>query len=124
MKRVNQKQTDMKSPVNQVKLTGRVMDTPQLTTLFDGRSVCRLRIETTEHQRRDGRLCRPESACHTVKAWGRRAEYMAAQLNAGNVVSIRGRIRYRDIEVRDGVAKTVAEVMAERFELIDLKKRA
>lgn len=114
----------MKKPVNQIELTGNVGQNPQLMTLMNGTTVCNLSIATHENTGHPEGNKERKTTWHKVKAWGQRAERMAETLHKGNLVNIRGRIQYRDYQDRDGQVKSVAEILAERFELIDLKKVA
>jgi single-strand DNA-binding protein len=114
----------MKNPVNQIELTGNVGQNPQLSTLMNGKTVCNLNIATHESSDDESKSDAQKTTWHKVKAWGVRGERMAQTLHKGNLVNIRGRIQYRDYQDRDGTVKSVAEILAERFELIDLKKAA
>ena len=65
-----------------------------------------------------------EEVCYvTVVVWGKQAESCHTFLKKGSSVFVEGRLQYRSWEAEGGEKKNVLEVVAERVQFLDKKKK-
>ncbi|MDK0520363.1 single-stranded DNA-binding protein [Streptomyces sp. ML-6] len=96
-------------------LTGNLVDDPELRFTPAGHAVARFRVASTPrtfdkstNEWRDG-----ESLFLTVTAWRSLGENCAGSLQRGMRVIVRGALKQRSYEDREGVKRTVYELEAE-----------
>jgi single-strand DNA-binding protein len=100
--------------MNSVFLAGRLGLEPELKYSQSGTAVLRLRMVTESWQKgRDGGEGQKVPQWHTVVLFGNRAEAMSKWLTKGHGVTVRGELRYREWENKDGVKITSAEIIAD-----------
>jgi single-strand DNA-binding protein len=65
-----------------------------------------------------------EEVCYvTVVIWGKQAESCHTFLKKGSSIFVEGRLQYRSWEAEGGEKKNVLEVVAERVQFLDKKKK-
>ncbi len=65
-----------------------------------------------------------EEVCYvTVVIWGKQAESCHTFLKKGSSIFVEGRLQYRTWEAEGGEKKNVLEVVAERVQFLDKKKK-
>lgn len=110
----------MKS-MNKVQLVGWLGEQPEIITTKDGSLVARMRLATDHFVARPGETPVKYTAWHTVKLWNQvEIEFLRNYLTKGSHVFIEGRIEYRQFRDKQGVIRTVAEIMTNH--LVDLDR--
>ena len=102
--------------MNRINLTGRLTRDPELRSTPNGTSVTTLRIASTRARRRD------EVDYFDVVAWSALAENCVEHLGKGRLVSIDGRMRYREwVDPDTDKRRHDYEVIADDIEFLDAK---
>jgi single-strand DNA-binding protein len=98
-----------------VTLVGGLVDDPELRFTPNGSAVASFRVASTpRYQDRDtGEWKDGESLFLTCSIWRQAAEHVAESLQRGHRVIVRGRLKQRSYETRDGERRTVYEVEAD-----------
>jgi single-strand DNA-binding protein len=98
-----------------ITLVGNVVADPELRFTPNGSAVASFRVASTpRYQDRDtGEWKEGESLFLTCSIWRQAAEHVAESLQRGHRVIVRGRLKQRSYETRDGERRTVYEVEAD-----------
>ena len=100
--------------MNKVILIGRLGADPELRSTGSGKSVCNLRVATS-----DGSGERKETTWHAVIAWEKQAELCAKYLAKGRLIGVEGRIQVREYDDKDGNKRKAFEIVAHHVEFLD-----
>ena len=103
--------------MNNVIISGRLTADPELKTTPNGVSVCTF-IVAVDRSSKDDTADFP-----VVVAWRQTAEFVAKYLSKGRKIIIRGEIRTRNYEDKDGNKRKATEIQADRVEFADSPKR-
>lgn len=91
-------------------IIGNVAKTPELNETPSGNKVCSFQVITnTTYKKGDESL--EESKAHTCVAWGRLAEICSELLQTGTLVHVEGRLSDHDFTDKDGVQRTITEII-------------
>lgn len=95
-----------------VEMTGNAVEDPELRFTPNGAAVARLRVACTERvQDRETKEWKDGDSCFlTVEVWRQMAENVAESVKRGTAVTVKGRLRQRQFETREGEKRTVYEV--------------
>ena len=105
--------------MNKVILIGNLTRDPELTETPNGTSVCRFSIAVQrDYAGNDGNR---ETDFFNITVWNRRAENCGKYLKKGNKVAIVGSLQNRSYEDKDGVKRTVTDVIANEVEFLTPK---
>jgi len=97
---------------NRVQLIGRLGQDPEVKTLESGKKVTNFTMATNEtYKGADGNKTE-ETTWHNIVAWNGLAEISSKYLKKGKEVCIEGRITYRSYTDKNGVPKSVTEIVA------------
>src|SRR5713101_8345199 len=101
---------------NQAIVAGNVTKDPELRTLPSGQQVCEFtvathRVFTSQGQKQE------ETEFHNVVIWGKQADIAARYLKKGALVLVRGRLRTRTWDDKNGSKQYKTEIIADTFEL-------
>lgn len=99
--------------MNRVILTGNVGTIHELRTTQSGTPVINFSLATDEPRKTDNGY-EDETEWHPIVAWDRRAENVAQVLQKGDLVTVEGRLRFRQVQ---GVRFKEARVHLDRFEI-------
>lgn len=98
---------------NQVRLTGRVGQSPEPHYLTDGTLVTRLKLYVASIRHEDGR---PEKDdCFALVAWEKVAQRISETVYKGCSISIQGQLRNRRFK-RDGQTHIRTEIHVDHFQ--------
>ena len=101
---------------NQAIVAGNVTRDPELRTLPSGQQVCEFGVATHRVFVSKGQK-QEETEFHHVVAWGKQAEVVARYAKKGTLVLVRGRLRTRTWEDKNGSKQYKTEVIADLIEL-------
>ncbi len=100
---------------NSITLIGNLGKDPENKTFENGKCLTKLRLATNEfYKSQDGERIQ-QTQWHNCIAWGKTAELMAQLLSKGKHVAIRGKLVYRSFDDKNGVKRTLPEVVVEEF---------
>jgi single-strand DNA-binding protein len=102
---------------NTITVTGRLGADPQLRQTKLGKSVCNIGLAVNERIPRGAGFVE-RTAWHRIVCWQKLAEN-AQSLRKGQPIRVTGFQKSRSFTGRDGLARTVVEIIAEKVELLD-----
>ncbi len=106
--------------MNKVILIGNLTRDPELSETPSGVAVCRFSIAVSrDYADSDGNR---ETDFFNITVWRRRAENCGKYLKKGNKVAIVGSLQNRSYEDKDGIKKTVTDVVANEVEFLTPKQ--
>lgn len=103
---------------NKVQLIGRLGQDPEMKTLDSGKKVAHFNLATNESYKSADGTKTEETTWHSIVAWNGLAELSSKFLKKGREVCIEGRISYRSYTDKNGVPKSVTEIVASDMVLL------
>ena len=103
---------------NRVQLIGRLGQDPEVKTLESGKKVTNFTMATNETFKGVDGNKTEETTWHNIVAWNGLAEISSKYLKKGKEVCIEGRISYRTYTDKNGVPKSVTEIVASDLVLL------
>lgn len=103
---------------NKVQLIGRLGQDPEIKTLDSGKKVAHFTMATNENYKSADGTKTEETTWHNIVAWNGLAELTSKYLKRGREVCIEGRISYRSYTDKNGVPKSVTEIVASDLVLL------
>ena len=101
---------------------GNLTRDPELTETPSGVAVCKFSIAVSrDYADADGNR---ETDFFNITVWRGRAESCGKYLKKGNKVAIVGRLQNRSYEDKDGVKRTVTDIIADEVEFLTPKQSA
>lgn len=110
--------------VNKIILVGRLGQDPELRQTNGGQPVCNFSIATDSVWKDKSGERQKRTEWHRVQVWGPQAEACEKYLAKGREVYIEGEIRSRKYDDKQGVEKTVVEVVARDVRFLGSKDTA
>ena len=105
--------------MNKVFLIGNLTRDPEQTQTPSGVAVCKFSIAVSrDFKDSDGNR---ETDFFNITVWRGRAENCGKYLKKGNKVAIVGKLQNRTYEDKDGVKRTVTEIIADEVEFLTPK---
>ena len=105
--------------MNKVILIGNLTRDPELTETPSGVAVCRFAIAVSrDYANADGTR---ETDFFNITVWRGRAENCGRYLKKGNKVAVIGSLQNRSYEDKDGIKRTVTDVVANEVEFLTPK---
>lgn len=103
--------------MNKVMITGNLVRDPELSETASGTAYCKFSIAVSRpYTNGDGSR---EADFFTVVAWRALAENCGRYLKKGRKVAVVGSIQNRQYEGKDGVKRTVTEIIAQDVEFLN-----
>jgi single-strand DNA-binding protein len=96
-------------------LIGNLTRDPELKYTPAGTAVCTFSIATNRSWTTNDGQTKEEVQYHRVVAWQKLAELCAKLLNKGRKVFAEGRMTYRTFTGKDGIQRTIAEIVLDDF---------
>ena len=103
---------------NKVQLIGRLGQDPDIKTLESGKKVAHFTMATNENFKSADGTKTEETTWHSIVAWNGLAELASKYLKKGREVCIEGRISYRSYTDKNGMPKSVTEIVASDLVLL------
>ncbi|MBI5122231.1 single-stranded DNA-binding protein [Candidatus Roizmanbacteria bacterium] len=101
--------------LNQIILIGNLTRDPELKYTPTGTAVCTFGIATNRSWTTNDGQTKEDVQYHRVVAWQKLAELCGKLLNKGRKVFAEGRMTYRTFTGKDGVQRTIAEIVLDDF---------
>lgn len=106
--------------MNKVILIGNLTKDPELTEIPSGVAVCRFSIAVSrDYANADGTR---ETDFFNITVWRGRAENCGKYLKKGNKVAVIGSLQNRSYEDKDGIKRTVTDIIASDVEFLTPKQ--
>jgi len=103
---------------NSVRLIGHLGRDPEIKDLEEGKKLTRINLATTEvYKNKEGEKVQ-NTQWHQLIGWGKTAELMSTLLKKGKQVAVDGKLVYRTYEDKNGVKRTISEVVVSEFVLM------
>jgi single-strand DNA-binding protein len=108
--------------MNKTILIGNLTRDPELSETPNGVAVCKFSIAVSrDYADADGNR---ETDFFNITVWRGRAENCGKYLKKGNKVGIVGKLQNRSYEDKDGVKRTVTDIIADEVEFLTPKQSA
>jgi len=101
--------------LNRIVLIGNLTRDPELKYTPAGTAVCTFSIATNRSWTTNDGQIKEEVQYHRVVSWQKLAELCGKLLNKGRKVFAEGRMTYRTFTGKDGVLRTIAEIVLDDF---------
>lgn len=106
----------MPGSVNEVTLIGNLGDDPDRRNTPSGAAVTELRLATNESWTDKNGQKQERVEWHRVVVWGKLAELCGEYLSKGRQVYVRGALRTRKWEDKDGATRYTTEIVVNSFD--------
>lgn len=107
--------------INKVTLIGNLGGDPEIRTLENGTPVGRFSLATNENYKDKDGNWQSLTEWHNVVVWRDLAE-RAKMLKKGSTVYVEGKISYRKYTDKDGVEKSLTDIVAASFRSLDKRE--
>lgn len=101
--------------LNRIVLIGNLTRDPELKYTPTGTAVCTFGIATNRSWTTNDGQTKEDVQYHRVVAWQKLAELCGKILNIGRKVFVEGRMTYRTFTGKDGIQRTIAEIVLDDF---------
>ena len=101
--------------LNRIVLIGNLTRDPELKYTPAGTAICTFSIATNRSWTTNDGQIKEEVQYHRVVAWQKLAELCGKLLNKGRKVFAEGRMTYRTFTGKDGIQRTIAEIVLDDF---------
>lgn len=108
--------------LNKVTLIGNVGKDPELQTLEGNVKVAKFSLATTETYKDKNGQSHSETEWHNVVLWRSLADLAKNYLQKGSMVYVEGKLKTRSYDDREGIKRTVVEIIAEQLIMLDKPK--
>ena len=110
--------------VNKAIIVGNLGADPEQQTVGDT-NVTRFSVATTErHKAKDGDTYTDSTEWHRIVVWGKSGDAAYAHLKKGSQVAIVGRIKTRKYTDKEGVERSVTDIVADDVTFLGAKPAA
>ncbi len=107
---------------NKVSLIGRLGAKPELVKFENGRMLSHFSIATNEsYKNKEGEWVE-NTQWHNIKMWGKRAEYVAKNLEKGMELALEGRLVNNMYETKSGEKRYSTEIEMSDYLILSSKK--
>lgn len=108
--------------LNRVILIGNLTRDPELKYTPSGTAVCTFGLATNRSWTTATGEIKEDVQFHRIVAWQKLAELSSKLLAKGRKVYLEGRITYRNYVGKDGVQRSITEIILDDFVVFDSKK--
>lgn len=109
--------------LNRVTLIGNLTRDPELKYTPQGTAVCTFGVATNRTWVTTTGELKEEAQYHRIVAWQKLAELCNKILAKGKKVYVEGRITYRSYVGKDGISRTITEIILDDFVVLDSFRR-
>ena len=104
--------------INKAIIVGNVGEVPKLNHTGSGKSVANFSVATNESWVNKAGEKQERTEWHNIVCWEKLADICAQYVTKGKQVYVEGRLQHREYEAKDGIKKTVTEILATKIELL------
>jgi single-strand DNA-binding protein len=108
--------------VNKVTLIGNLGRDPEIRTLENGSKVGTFSLATNESYKDKNDTWQTLTEWHNIVVWRGLAEKAERDLKKGSLAYIEGKITHRKYQDKDGVERSVTEIVASAVNLLEKKE--
>jgi len=108
--------------INKVTLVGHAGGEPDVRKLEGGSTVARVSLATNESYKDKEGNWQTTTEWHNLILWREMAERAAQNIKKGSTVFVDGKLSYRKYTDKDGVEKTVTDIVVSHFRVLDKKE--
>ena len=108
--------------INKVTLIGHLGQDPELRKLENGTAVSRFSLATNEVYKDASGEQKEQTEWHNIVVWRQLAELAERLLKKGTLVYVEGKISYRKYTDKNGIERTVTDIVASTFRLMGKKE--
>ncbi len=108
--------------VNKVVLMGHLASDPELKATNNGHAMAKFKIATNRDWKSSDGERHEQTDYHKVVAWKKLAEICGQYLKKGAGVYLEGRLTNRQYQDKQGVDRSLTEIVADSINFITLKK--
>ena len=108
--------------INKVTLIGHLGKDPETRTLENGTKVSTFSLATSESYRDKNDQWQSLTEWHNIVAWRYLAEKAERELKKGSLAFIEGKITHRKYSDKDGVERSITEIVASQLISLDKKE--
>lgn len=109
--------------LNRIVLMGNLTRDPELKYTPNGTAVCTFSVATNRSWTTHDGQTKEETQYHRVVSWQKLAELCGKLLTKGRKIYLEGRMTYRSFVGKDGLQRTIAEIVMDDFIVFSDGKR-
>lgn len=109
--------------INKVTLLGHAGNDPESRTLETGAQVARVSLATNESYKDKSGEWQTTTEWHNLIMWRDLAERAVQQIKKGTTLYIEGKIQSRKYTDKDGVEKSITDIVANTFRVLDKREK-
>lgn len=109
--------------INKVTLIGHAGGEPDSRTLDTGAQVARVSLATNESYKDKAGEWQTTTEWHNLIMWRDLAERAVQHIKKGSTIYVEGKISYRKYTDKDGVEKTVTDIVVNSFRVLDKREK-
>lgn len=109
--------------INKVILIGHAGNDPEVRTLETGAVVARVSLATNESYKDKEGNWQTQTEWHNLILWRDLAERARDNVKKGSTLYVEGKISSRKYTDRDGVEKSITDIVVNSFRVLDKKER-
>lgn len=109
--------------INKVTLIGHAGNDPEFRTLETGSTVARVSLATNESYKDKEGNWQSQTEWHNLIMWRDLAERAKEIVKKGSTLYVEGKIQSRKYTDRDGVEKSITDIVVNSFRVLDKKER-
>ncbi len=109
---------------NRVNLIGHLGQDPEVTQFETGKVKVKFNLATNESYKNEKGEKVEDTQWHHIVAWGKQAENLGKYAKKGSEIALEGKLSTRKYEDKEGVSRTITEITANDFLLLDKKQPA
>lgn len=109
--------------INKVTLIGHAGNDPEVRTLDTGTAVARVSLATNESYKDKEGNWQTQTEWHNLILWRDLAERAREIVKKGSTLYVEGKIQSRKYTDKDGVEKSITDIVVNSFRLLDKKER-
>lgn len=108
--------------INKVILVGNAGNPPEVRTIESGAKVARVSLATNESYKDKEGNWQTQTEWHNLILWRDLAERAEKQVGKGSMLYVEGKISSRKYTDKDGVEKSVTDIVVANFRVLDKKE--
>lgn len=108
--------------IHRVTIGGRLGKDPELKNFESGTSVCNLSVATNDYKKEADGSFSSKTIWHNVSVWGKKAQWVVANLKKGDKVYVEGKNDYQEWKDENGATRSSIKIKASLVESLGPEK--